>query len=304
VGCILKCKEKGRDMKGAKGIAMEPAPAEVLQRVECRAWERQSCDLPIACQPIASSSSNELSWPAKIRNLSVGGVGLVIERRFEPGVILFLEITPPASGSKETLMARVVHATAQAGNLWLLGCAFCSRLSPGKIQSLVGLGRPSHPVPGGEARPVSAGLTAHGTAEGQASPPSLKTGRDKSPAGLNRRDSAAASPAAEETPRHAFFRKTRNSFLILEGVTLEGTYQEETATLLLARFHLWASWPLPEGTGLFLRVIDPEGNPVGVRIRVAHCCQNGDRWTIHYELVETPSAEALCLLGYSGGVTA
>jgi hypothetical protein len=303
VGCILRCKEKGRDMKGAKGVAVEAAPPEVLQRVECRAWERQSCDLPVACQPIGSSRSNELSWPAKIRNISVGGVGLVIERRFEPGVILFLEITPPASGSKETVMARVVHATAQAGNLWLLGCAFCSRLSPGKIQSLVGLGRSTHAAPGGGGRGPFAGLTAHGTAEGQSSPSSLKTARDKSPAGPSRHDSAA-SPDAKEAPGHAFFRKTRNSFLILEGVTLEGTHQGETATLLLARFHLWASWPLPEGTGLFLRVIDPEGNPVGVRIRVTRCCQNGDHWTIHYELVETPSAEALCLLGYSGGVSA
>jgi hypothetical protein len=92
--------------------------------------------------------------------------------------------------------------------------------------------------------------------------------------------------------------------LILEGVTLEGTFGGETGSLLLTRFHLWGSWPLAEKTGLFLRVIDPEGNPVGVRLRVANCRPHGDQWTLHYELVETPSAEALGLLGYSGGVIA
>jgi hypothetical protein len=291
-------------MKRGNGTAVESTSLDVLHRVECRAWERQPCDLRTACQPIAASRGHELSWPAKIRDLSPGGVGLVIERRFEPGVILFLELTSTTSGSPETLMARVIHATPLARHRWLLGCAFCSRLSPAKIQSLLGIAKPPFAVPGGEGRPAATGLTAHGTVEGQPSPSAPKTPTDKGSAKPNPGEPSGAAPARKEANPGGLLRKNRNSFLILEGVTLEGTFREATGTLLLARFNLWASWPLAQGTGLFLRIIDPQGNPVGVRIRVTDCCQDGERWTIHYELVETPSAEALGLLGYSDGVTA
>jgi hypothetical protein len=291
-------------MKRGKGTAGEATSLEVLHGVECRAWERHPCDLRTSCQPIAASRGHELSWPATIRDLSAGGVGLVVERRFEPGVILFLELTSTTSGSPETLMARVIHTTPLAHHQWLLGCAFCSRLSPGKIQSLLGLAQPQVAVPGGAGRWGATGLTAHGTVEGQPSLPSPETPRGKGSATPNAGESSGVPRAGKEANSNGLLRKNRNRFLILDGVTLEGTFQEATGTLLLARFHLWASWPLAEGTGLFLRIIDLEGNPVGVGIRVTNCCPNGERWTIHFELVEPPSAEALCLLGFSDRVRA
>jgi hypothetical protein len=290
-------------MKQTKGTGGEVAAEKVLHRVECRAWERHPCDLRGACQPIAANRGHDLSWPAKIRNLSLGGVGLVLERRFEPGVILFLELTFPGSDSPETLMARVVYARAIAGNQWFLGCAFCRPLSPGKIESLVGSSRSPANGEAGRIGPTFSGLTAHGTVEGESSLFPLKSARDKSP--VNPRPANRSSPelARQEANRGGLFRKIRNSLLILEGITLEGKVQEETGNLQLARFHLWATWPLPGGTRLLLRIVDPDGNPVAVRIRVASCFQDGELWTIHYEFVETPSAEALSLLGFSAGPT-
>jgi hypothetical protein len=290
--------------KQTKETAADEPPADVLRKVECRAWERYPCDLRSACQPIAASRGHDLSWPAKIRNLSEGGAGIVLERRFEPGVILFLELAVPGSGSSETVMARVIHAKLLAGNQWLLGCAFCRPLNSAKVESLLASSASPRAASAGGRRPAFTGLTAHGTVEGESSLAPLKPGRGQGPVHRSPGSSSGAAPAGQEPSRRGFFRNLKNSLLILENVTLEGKVQEEIGTLVLARLHLWATWPLAEGTRLRLRILDPNGNPVGVRMRVTSCLPDGEQWTVHYELVETPSAEALCLLGFSAGVTA
>jgi hypothetical protein len=188
------------------------------------------------------------------------------------------------------------------GNQWFLGCAFCRRLSPAKIESLVGSGPTQVAAPAGARQPTFSGLTAHGTVEGETSLLPLKTAREKGTAKPSAGGPSRTEAARKEVNRSGLFRNIRNSLLILEGVNLEGTFQEETGSLQLARFHLWATWPLSEGTRLLLRLLDPNGNPVAVRIRVTGCLQEGEQWTIHYEPVETPSAEALYLLGFPGGL--
>src|SRR5437667_7954790 len=63
------------------------APAK-YPSLECRVWERFPCGLQTTCQPIAARGQDELSWSAHIRDLSVGGVGVVLKRRFERGAAL------------------------------------------------------------------------------------------------------------------------------------------------------------------------------------------------------------------------
>ncbi len=109
--------------------------------VECRVWERYPCGLQATCQPIAARADNDLSWPAQIRDLSVGGMGLVLRRRFERGVGLAIEIPRTGSASADTLLARVVHTTSLPGGLWLHGCAFVSELSEDELKRLLRLGQ-------------------------------------------------------------------------------------------------------------------------------------------------------------------
>jgi hypothetical protein len=70
-------------------------------------------------------------WRAQVRDVSQGGIGLVVNRRFEPGTLLVIELDTPGPDDGRTFLARVVrvvHATARPESDWLLGCAFAAEL--------------------------------------------------------------------------------------------------------------------------------------------------------------------------------
>jgi PilZ domain len=108
--------------------------------VELRVWERFSCGLETSCQPLAARGDNDMCWSTRIKDISVGGMGLVLTRRFERGTSLAIEIPATASTPSDTLLAKVMHVTRLPDGQWLLGCAFVSILGDDEVQNLLRLG--------------------------------------------------------------------------------------------------------------------------------------------------------------------
>ncbi len=108
--------------------------------VELRVWERFSCGLETSCQPLAARGDNDMCWSARIKDISAGGMGLVLTRRFERGTSLAIEIPATAASPADTLLAKVMHVTRLPGGEWLLGCAFVSTLGDDEVQNLLRLG--------------------------------------------------------------------------------------------------------------------------------------------------------------------
>jgi len=102
----------------------------------CRVYERRSCQLPVACQPAAAFGKEETRWPGTIRDISQGGVRLTLERRFEPGTGLAVELPEDELGDTRTVLLKVVHVRRQADGHWSLGCKFVSELSEDEIRRL------------------------------------------------------------------------------------------------------------------------------------------------------------------------
>jgi hypothetical protein len=107
---------------------------------ELRVWERLSCGLETSCQPLAARGDRDMFWPACIKDISAGGMGLVLTRRFERGTGLAIEIPATADSSADTLLAKVVHVARLPDGRWLLGCAFVSVLGDDEVQKLLNLG--------------------------------------------------------------------------------------------------------------------------------------------------------------------
>jgi hypothetical protein len=135
------------------------APAMSLTGQGCRVWERYQLDLQTACQPVATRNDRDLVWAATIRDISVGGVGIVMPRRFEPGMGLAIELPPKADGTSDTLLARVAHVRRLPEGGWLLGCTFISQLSEQELEDLVHLSD-VHQEPASAAEPAPAGEDA------------------------------------------------------------------------------------------------------------------------------------------------
>jgi len=107
---------------------------------ENRSWERFPCGLTTTCQPVAARGGSEFAWPAQIRDLSQAGMGILLNRRFEPGTGLAIEVPETDAYPGDTLLCRVVHAT-RWDDKWLLGCVLVSPLSEEEMERLLGMGQ-------------------------------------------------------------------------------------------------------------------------------------------------------------------
>lgn len=119
-------------MPGQNGRPRAQGPASNAAE-ERRAFRRYAADLKVSCRPLGAAIAD--SWPARLRDISAGGVGLVVERRFEPGTMLAVDLVNTASGSPRTLLSRVRHVTAQPGGEWLLGVALLREMNEDELRT-------------------------------------------------------------------------------------------------------------------------------------------------------------------------
>jgi c-di-GMP-binding flagellar brake protein YcgR len=98
-----------------------------------RAFQRYAADLEVSCRPLGALRAD--SWPARLKDISAGGIGLVVERRFEPGTMLAVDLVSTGSGSPRTLLSRVRHVTAQPEGEWLLGVALLREMSEEELKN-------------------------------------------------------------------------------------------------------------------------------------------------------------------------
>jgi len=105
---------------------------------ERRAWVRVGSDLDASCQ--TAGAMKDAGWPAKVRDVSAGGVGLLLKHRFKPGTSLAVELRDAAGGAECSLRARVVHTTSvivEGDRYWLIGCALDTPLSESELAALL-----------------------------------------------------------------------------------------------------------------------------------------------------------------------
>jgi len=88
-----------------------------------------------SCRPITAPQKE--AWTAIVRDLAIGGVGIVVPRRFELGTLLTVDLEDAARTTKRTLVVRVVHITQETPNSWLLGCAFTSQMTEADLLTLM-----------------------------------------------------------------------------------------------------------------------------------------------------------------------
>jgi hypothetical protein len=71
----------------------------------------------------------ETRWSATICDISQGGLGLYLQRRYEKGAALAVELPGDADHPPSVVFVRVIHVKRGDEGLWRLGCKFISELS-------------------------------------------------------------------------------------------------------------------------------------------------------------------------------
>lgn len=104
-----------------------------------RTSPRYPCSLErVRCSPgTGAAPSQAFTCSGTVRDISAGGIGLVLGRRFVPGTILTVELTSANKDFSRRCPLRVAYANALEHDGWLIGCTFLSRLTVDELQTLI-----------------------------------------------------------------------------------------------------------------------------------------------------------------------
>ena len=126
----------------APGAAFHPSSAIAGSKVavgvgrsDRRATIRFTSGKECPCQ--ALSSEKDMRWPAEVKDVSADGIGLLMNRRFEPRTVLTLEIPARGQVAAHRLLVRVVRVQAMPKRRWLVGCIFAMRLGEEEVRTMI-----------------------------------------------------------------------------------------------------------------------------------------------------------------------
>ena len=243
-------------------FAIEKNPSMNASGVECRVYDRHSCEIPASCRPTSGGGTGHGSrWTATILDISLGGIRLLLPRRFEPRAILTIELSGKRGEHTWTGLARVVHVAPQKDASWILGCKFFSPLSDDELQGLV----PNIILPNSDDELQPA---------------------ETIPLGPSR---LARSVVEEEAPKTLPLKKTKATSLSNVHFQIE-IQSGERIDCLIRHLNVPSSWPLVSGKTLTMTAGTSKGPLPKLKLQVNHCSQNGEDWSLECRLLN-PSTE-------------
>jgi hypothetical protein len=104
-------------------LALDPGPGET----DRRASARYRTELEVTCRPAGDGPAEPLT--GRVINISLGGIRLVADRRFDPGDLLSIELPGVEGRPTHTVLACVVHVSPLSHGEWTLGCNFSCELT-------------------------------------------------------------------------------------------------------------------------------------------------------------------------------
>jgi hypothetical protein len=84
-----------------------------------------------------TAGGNNSVWWASVLDISTGGIGLVLTRRFEPGTLLAIGVENKNREFSHMLVARVVHVRKESPSRYVVGARFISQLGDDELQQLL-----------------------------------------------------------------------------------------------------------------------------------------------------------------------
>lgn len=111
------------------------APRGDASGPERRVWVRSLSDVETNCKIAEAPATGRMS--ARIRNISRGGVNLLVPQPLEPGALLSIELPGSSPGDEYFVLACVIHSVVQPSGDWGLGCTFARELTEEEVHSLV-----------------------------------------------------------------------------------------------------------------------------------------------------------------------
>ncbi len=113
----------------------EPEPESNLTEVERRSAQRFPCHL-VTTGHVLGPRGN-ISWVARVANISTQGVGLLYRSRVKPGTVLVITLQGANQKLSRPMPVRVMHVRQESPDTWLLGCEFVRRINEDDLHALL-----------------------------------------------------------------------------------------------------------------------------------------------------------------------
>jgi PilZ domain len=107
---------------------LQPIALRRRPKIERRAWVPMSKE--IRGEPMTATDESDTAWLGTIRDVSSNGIALILKRPFEPGTLLFVDLSANPNPVLQRRPVRVVHATPEEEGGWIVGCLFASPIKP------------------------------------------------------------------------------------------------------------------------------------------------------------------------------
>jgi hypothetical protein len=114
------------------------APSSSAARTFDGAERRESVRFPSTLDAICwqPGSAHGEPWSAVVKDISVGGVGLISRRPIEKGERFLIKLQNNFVDMSGPMQARVVHISQKGDDSWLIGCEFLRELEPNEQKRL------------------------------------------------------------------------------------------------------------------------------------------------------------------------
>ena len=86
--------------------------------------------------PPFTDDVEDIDWAVSIKDISKGGLKLLVERRFESGTVLHINTATVSIDAPKALIAKVLHVVRDKTGRWSLGCQFAKELSSQEMVEL------------------------------------------------------------------------------------------------------------------------------------------------------------------------
>jgi serine/threonine protein kinase len=128
-----KTAARPRYSSGTVRVVRQPAKRSAGQ--EKRIFPRHADQLESRC--LSAAGRKEEEWVSSVCDVSLTGIGLLVNRRFEVGTVMEIKFQNQGEGAPLRLLVRVIRQQARAARKWLLGCKFASPLSEEELSALL-----------------------------------------------------------------------------------------------------------------------------------------------------------------------
>lgn len=105
------------------------------QGIERRASTRYPCNLATSCRLIAVVEGD--AWPGRVRNISVGGISLVLSHPVDSDTLLSIELSSTTRQFSRTVQVRVVYCIEHPSGDYILGGAFVNPLGDDELKAFL-----------------------------------------------------------------------------------------------------------------------------------------------------------------------